>query len=574
MQTISKAIQRNWLPQDFKVTSWEQLEPWFENLANRNLDNEADLMNWLKDSSELEAILQEDLAWRYIKMSCDTQNKELAENFNYFIAHISPKISEYENKLLQKYWDCPFRAALDPEDFKTHNLRVQKELELFRKENIPLKSEVEIKAQEYDAITGAATIQYEGKELTLQQASAYLEKPQREVREKVWRLMAERRLQDAAKLDNLMNELIQLRTKIAKNAGFASYSAYKFRELGRFDYTPDTCRAFHNAIEIAVKPLAEKLIQLRKQRLNLQRLRPWDLSVDIWGEQPLQPFSSAEELIEKAIATLRKINPAYGQLLETMRQMNHLDLASRKGKAPGGYNYPLYETGIPFIFMNAVGTQNDLTTIIHEAGHAVHAFLTKDLSLNTFKDTPSEVAELASMSMELISMPYWNVFYENEEDLRRAQIQQITRSLTTLPWIATVDAFQWWIYDHPSHTPIERNSIWLDYYKRFHGEGVDWTGLDHIRRYQWQRQLHIYTVPFYYIEYGFAQLGALQIWKSYTQDPEKTLLHYEAALRLGYKRSITEIYTTAGVDFSFTPDSISELVNFVESQLQKLGVEI
>ncbi|MCS6904998.1 MAG: M3 family oligoendopeptidase, partial [Bacteroidia bacterium] len=528
MQIFEKAIKRCWLPRDFQVTTWEELSPYFEELLHRPIKSYADLLKWMQDSNELEAVLQEDLAWRYIHMSCDTQDKKKAERFNYFIAHITPKVSEYENLLLQKYWNCLFRNDLDPQDFYTYNLRVQKELELFRKENIPLKSQVEIKAQEYDAIVGAATIEYEGKELTLQQASAYLEKPDRKIREEVWKKIAERRLQDASQLDVLLNELIELRTQIAKNAGFTSYSLYKFKELGRFDYTPATCQAFHEAIETAVKPLIQKLLSIRKKKLQLEKLRPWDLSVDIWGDQPLQPFQTAEELLQKSIEVLRKIRPLYAEVLETMQQMHHLDLASRKGKAPGGYNYPLYETGIPFIFMNAVGTQNDLTTLFHEAGHAIHAFLTRNLPFNSFREVPSEVAELASMSMELLSMPYWNIFYTNIRDFKRAQIQQITHCITTLPWIATVDAFQWWLYDHPKHQPTERNDKWVEYYEQFHGNEVDWSGLEHIRKHQWQRQLHIYTVPFYYIEYGFAQLGALQIWKNYLQDPQKTLDQYEA----------------------------------------------
>lgn len=560
-----------YLPSDFEVTDWLSVKPWYDELLDRPLETTDDLERWLMDWSELEAYLQEDLAWRYIRMTCDTQNKALVERYNDFVANISPHLTTQSHRLQQKYYDSLLRRELDPLTYLTLNRQVEKDIELFREENVPLMSEVEIKAQQFDTITGAATVMVDGQEFTYQQAGRFLESTDRSRREHVWHAVQRRRLQDAEALDQLFNELVELRTRIARNAGHDSYTTYKFLELGRFDFTPADCNRFHEAIEQVIKPVYLRLLRDRAERLGLDSLRPWDLRVDIYGGEPLQPFETADELLERSIEVMSRVRPKFGEMLRQMQQMQHLDLGSRKGKAPGGYNYPLFRSGVPFIFMNAVGTQSDLSTMVHEAGHAVHAFLTQDYRLNIHRDVPSEVAELASMSMELLTMDHWDAFYADPKALNRARAQQLVGALSALPWIATVDAFQTWVYDHPSHTEMERNSTWLQLSSRFQGEGVvDWTDLDIHHRYQWHRQLHIFTVPFYYIEYGFAQLGALQVWKNYRQRPEETLERFEAALRLGYTRTVPEIYHTAGVDFSFSPESLQELADFVLNELEEI----
>jgi oligoendopeptidase F len=342
-----------------------------------------------------------------------------------------------------------------------------------------------------------------------------------------------------------------------------------FRKLGRFDYSLKDCEKFHEAVEKVITPIYIQVMNDRKNQLHLDTLRPWDTIVDPTLQPPLKPFHDGNELLQKTISLFQKMKPELAEIIITMKNMGHFDLESREGKAPGGYNYPLAETGIPFVFMNAVGTHSDLTTMVHECGHAFHSFLTKDYELNAFKDTPSEVAELASMSMEFLSMKYWDIFYPNENDLRRAIYEQIVRSITILPWVATIDAFQAWVYNHPQATLQDRKNAWLQIYDRFHGNAVDWSGFEKQKSILWQKQGHIFDVPFYYIEYGIAQMGALQVWKNSLQNYEQALSNYLNALKLGYTKTIPEIYRTANIEFDFSVDKLQELSDFVVKELEK-----
>jgi len=570
MSTITQTNQRTFLPAHFIVTDWNTLQPFYDQVLHQSIANKADLEAWLLKINELDSVVKEDLAWRYIKMTCNTADKELADRYNYFMEEISPKLSEYGNLLNRKYYDCPFRQELSDAAIQILDQLVANEIELFRAENVSLHSESAVKCQEYAGIIGAMTIELDGETLTVQQASARLQSPDRSLREKVWQKISERRLQDENSLDNLFDELRTIRNQIARNAGFDSYTDYRFKELARFDYTKENCQAFHNAVEKVVKPLYEKLSATRKEKLGLAELRPWDTRVDIWGDQPLRPFTDGDDLLQKTIQLYHRLSPEIGKMIETMNRMGHFDLTSRVGKAPGGYNYPLHESGVPFIFMNAVGTQSDLKTMVHECGHAIHSFLNKDLPLNVYKDVPSEVAELASMSMELISMDYWDTFYSNSDDLRRAKLNQLTGTITILPWIAAVDAFQNWIYDHPNHSIPERREVWNQIYDRFHGEELNWSGYENVKKASWQMQLHIYEVPFYYIEYGIAQLGALQVWKNYKQDAQKGLAQYLKGLSVGYTMPIPDVYATAGIAFDFSEAMMRDLFNFVEQEYNQL----
>jgi len=344
-----------------------------------------------------------------------------------------------------------------------------------------------------------------------------------------------------------------------------------FKALGRFDYTPDDCFAFHESVAEAVVPLLNSMVSKRKTALKLDSLRPWDVKVDTDGLPPLKPFDGGEDLLDKTIACFHRLDPFLGHCLQTMKQMNQLDLVSRKNKAPGGYNYPLDEVGVPFIFMNATSNLRDMVTLLHEGGHAVHSLVTRDLTLNAYKHPPSEVAELASMSMELISMDHWDVFFPNENDLKRAKRQHLEGILETLPWVATIDKFQHWIYENPAHTLDERRHHWLRIYEQFTDSVTDWSGLEEFKAYIWQKQLHLYEVPFYYIEYGIAQLGAIAVWRNFKQNRQKGLEGYLNALKLGYTRPIREIYTAAGISFDFSKAYISELMQFVEEELTKVS---
>jgi oligoendopeptidase F len=560
---------RKYIPADLEM-KWEALEPLFKELRDRSINSAHELELWLQNRSELEAAIEEDFAWRYIRMTCDTNNEELLQKFQYFATEIEPQIAPYSNELNKKLVASKWVDKLDAEKFFIYFRGVKKSLELFREENIPIQTEIQVEQQKHQGISGAMSVHIDDKEFTLEQASVFLKGTDRAKRQEVWEKITARRLQDKETLDKLFDHLRKLRHKVALNAGFENFRDYMFQALGRFDYTPQDCYAFHEAIEKEIVPILREQAEKRKDALGLPSLRPWDMDVDVSGKPALKPFQNGEELIEKSIQCFTNINSYLGERLEIMKDNGLFDVESRKGKAPGGYNYPLSETGAPFIFMNSANTFRDLTTMVHEGGHAVHTFLTADLELNDFKHCPSEVAELASMSMELISMDNWNVYFDNEEDLKRAKRDQLFDVLKTLPWVAVVDQFQHWIYTNPNHTDAERTDAWVQIYEPFGAGFADWSGLETAEANLWQKQLHIFEVPFYYIEYGMAQLGAIAVWKNYKENPEKGLQQYLDALKLGYTKTIKEIYETAGIKFDFSAAYVKELAEFVKGEMDKL----
>lgn len=561
---------RTYIPEDLEI-KWENLEPLFKELTARPINSVEELEQWLRDRSELEAALEEDFAWRYIKMTCDTTNAELLQSFQYFATEIEPKIAPYSNELNKKLVNSDFANQLPADKYFIYLRGVKRALELFREENIPLQTEIQVEQQKYQSITGSMSVHIGNKEYTLEQAAVMMKDTDRSKRQEAWEKITERRLQDKGELNKLFNHLRGLRHKVALNAGFENFRDYMFQALGRFDYTPQDCYAFHEAIEKEIVPVLHELAEKRKTTLGLDKLEPWDLDVDISGKPALKPFQNGKELIEKSIQCFSNISRYLGERLEIMKDNKLFDVESRKGKAPGGYNYPLAETGAPFIFMNSANTFRDLTTMVHEGGHAVHTFLTADLELNDFKHCPSEVAELASMSMELMSMDNWNVYFENEEDLKRAKRDQLFDVLKTLPWVAVVDQFQHWIYTNFDHNDEQRTDAWLQIFERFGANFADWNEHKEAEANLWQKQLHIFEVPFYYIEYGMAQLGAIAVWKNYKENPEKGLQQYLDALKLGYTKTIKEIYETAGIRFDFSADYVRELAEFVRSEMEKLA---
>lgn len=566
--SVPKRPQRKLLPENFSITSWDVLKPYFEQLLQRGLNTVEDLKTWFRDRSELESVISEDLAWRYIRMTCYTENKDYLNSYQNFIENIQPQIAPVSDQLNKKAAACKFLADLEHQpgfDIMIRNLR--KDIEIFREENVPLYTEIATLSQKYAQINGAMTVNVDGKEMTLQQASVLLMSTDRKKREEIYRKISERRLQDREELDNLFTSLIKLRHQVAVNAGFKNFRDYMFKSLGRFDYTPSDCFAFHDAIKNEVVPLLNDFSLERKQQLKVDALRPWDKAVDPEGREALKPFSNGSELADKTIEVFSKLDKFLGQCLAIMKEMGHLDLESRIGKAPGGYNYPLAEIGVPFIFMNATSTLRDMVTIMHEGGHAVHNFLTRDLELNDFKSTPSEVAELASMSMELLTMDHWNVFFKNPAEMVRAKREHLEDSIETLPWVATIDKFQHWIYENPSHTFEERRAAWNRIADEFSDSVTDWSGFQHVKDYLWQKQLHLYEVPFYYVEYGMAQLGAFAVWRNFRADKQKGLQGYQNALKLGYMKSIPEIYKAADIKFDFSRPYIKELISFVRKEL-------
>lgn len=561
--------QRRFLPNKLKVTAWEVLEPFFTQLLERPINSVSDLENWLKDRSELEAFVSEDLAWRYVKMTCNTEDKSLEESYLFFVNEIEPKVSPLNDKLNRKLVESEYLDKLNHDKYFIYLRGVKKEIEIFREANVSIMAEIATESQKYGSIVGSMTVELDGKELTLQQAANYLKNTDRTKREEAFKKINEKRMAHSAELDQLFDKLISLRHQVAVNAGFENYRDYMFAALGRFDYTPDDCFAFHNAIQTEVMPLVKAFNEKREKELGF-KLRPWDLEVDTQNREALEPFTSGADLLDKTVKCFRKVDDYFAWCIETMDNMNRLDLESRKGKAPGGYNYPMAETSVPFIFMNAASSTRDVETMVHEGGHAVHSFLSKDLELAAFKNCPSEVAELASMSMELISYDGQDEFYRTPEELNRAKEEHLEGIIKILPWIATIDKFQHWIYTNPTHTTDERKAYWLQLSKEFGTGMVDWSGFENIQAYTWQKQLHLFEVPFYYIEYGMAQLGALAVWRNFLNDKKMAVQQYKEALTLGYTKSIGDIYKTAGVEFNFSAQYIKSLMEFVKTELSKL----
>ncbi len=563
-------LPRNFIPREFKLTGWEVVEPYFKELVDRPLNNAADLEQWLKDMSELEAVVSEDACWRQIKMTCDTTDKSLEESFNFFCMEIQPKLQPYADLLNRKLVSNPYTKELSQDLYFTYLRSVKKSIELYREENIPLQAELSVMQQQFGVISAKMTIEVNGEEYTLQQAAKFLESHDRGLREEVYRKINERRAQDKDALNELYTQLIAKRHQVALNAGFANYRDYKFAEMGRFDYTKEDCFKFHEAVKLHVLPLVEKINLKKKEKLGLDVLRPWDTEAEPEGVESLNPFKTGEELTEKTIRCFEQLNPFFADCLRKMKAIGHLDLESRKGKAPGGYNCPLAESGAPFIFMNAAGQMHDVTTMVHEGGHAIHSFLAHPLELSAFKEYPMEIAEVASMAMELFSMDYWQVFFDTAEDLQRAKEHQLERTISIFPWIATIDKFQHWVYENPAHSVEERTAKWTEILEEFSTHTVDFSGLEEYRKIGWQRQLHLFEVPFYYIEYGIAQLGAIGMWMQFKQNKEQALNNYMQALSLGGTKTLPALYEAAGLKFDLSPGHIETLMKFVNSEMEKL----
>ena len=560
---------RHFIGETVDLKSWDTVKPYYDDLLNRSITDADDLRQWLMDRSELESYLSENFAWRYIRMTCDTANQTLVNELNFFIEQIQPNMTTCGNDLDLKAINSPFLSQLTDEGYEIMVRGMKKAIEIFRDVNIPLQTEIQTEERKYGAIVGAMTVSINGRELTLPEANDLLQSTDRAVRENAWRKIWERRYKDHTMLDQLFDRLISLRHRVAVNADFANFRDYSFDAMGRFDYTPEDCFNFHESVADAVVPMMNQLAEQRKQSLGVDVLRPWDAKVDVAGRSPLKPFATGAELLEKTITCFDRLDTELGGDLRIMRAMGHFDLESRKGKAPGGYNYPLEEIGVPFIFMNATSSLRDLVTMVHEGGHAVHSFLTRDLPLKAFRNPPMEVAELASMSMELLTMDHWDVFFDNPDELRRAKRQHLESIIETLPWVATIDKFQHWLYEAP-HTVEQRRENWLRIHDQFAETVTDWTGVSYYKEYGWQRQLHLYEVPFYYIEYGIAQLGAIGVWRNYRHNPEAGLRGYKAALQLGYKAPIRDIYAAADVPFDFSREHIQELMRFVWEEMEKL----
>jgi oligoendopeptidase F len=561
---------RRFVPQQVDFGDWTQIEPLFEQLEARIAERHspAELEQWLMDWSELSAALDEESSRRYIAMSCHTDNTEAEKAYLDFVENIEPKLKPRQFQLEKLFIAHPQRRQLPAPRYDVLVRDVQNHVELFREENVSLETEEAKVGQQYQKLSGSLTVQFRGQEKTLVQMGKYLEEPDRPLRQEVWELVAQRRLQERDKFEEQFDQLVKLREQIAANAGFKNYRDYAFRSKGRFDYTPEDCVKFHDAVAAEVLPALRELQAQRRRQLGLEKLRPWDLSVDPLNRAPLKPFEKVEEMVARSQRIFDQLDGELAGGFQRMQDLKLLDLANRKGKAPGGYQSTLNEARVPFIFMNAVGQQRDVETILHEAGHAFHALATRDEDLLAYRGAPIEFCEVASMSMELLGNEFLEEFY-SPADGNRARRTHLESIIGVLAWIATVDAFQHWIYTHAGHTRAERAAAWDQLMDRFAGD-VDWSGYEAARAHLWHRQLHIFLYPFYYIEYGIAQLGALQVWANSKRDKAKALRDYKTALALGGSKPLPELFATAGCKFQFDAATIRPLMELTRAELKKL----
>jgi oligoendopeptidase F len=561
---------RCFVPPGVNLGNWAEIAPLFHQLEVRAKDcaSAANLEHWLLDWSELSAALDEESSKRYIAMTCHTEDAEAERAYLHFVEKVEPEIKPRQFRLAQIYVGHPARPMLPQERYLVFDRDTRLQVELFRQENVPLETEETRHSQEYQKLSGSLTVQFRGEEKTLTEMGRYVEEPDRPLRQESWELVANRRLQEAERFEGIFDQLLELRSEIARNAGFGNYRDFAFRKLGRFDYTPEDCLRFHAAVETQIMPVVRALQARRRQQLQLESLRPWDLTVDPEGRPPLRPFEKVEQMVERTQEIFDDLDDNLADGYREMHRLQLLDLANRKGKAPGGYQATLAEARLPFIFMNAVGLQRDVETMLHEAGHAFHALATRGEDLYPYRNAPIEFCEVASMSMELLGNEFLERFYTKAE-ANRARRTHLEGIVSLFPWIATVDAFQHWIYTHPGHTRAERTAAWLEQVARFGGE-VDWRGFEAARAHLWHRQLHIFIHPFYYIEYGIAQLGALQVWANSRRDRSSALRDYQRALALGGSRPLPELFAAAGCKFDFTRATITPLVALVTEELGRL----
>jgi oligoendopeptidase F len=566
---VPESYPHQWLPQPIELKNWEQIEPWYQRLMAQPIGSAADLESWVLAAGELNAVVGQEGVERYIAMTCQTDDPQREAAYLAFVRDIEPKLKPLHHAIRSHYLDSPYRASLPRDRYFVFDRALDNRRALFREANIPRETQLAELEQQYQKIMGAMTVTYQGQERTLAQMAPFLEETDRAVRQEAWELAAERRLQDRQTLDDLFDQMKQLRIEVAREAGFANYVEYAFRNRERFDYGIADSIRFHQAVERVVVPLLRRIHQEHRAAMGVEALRPWDLSVDPLGRPPLHPFGDVEQLAAGTATVFQAIDPELGGQFAFLRSQGLLDLANRKGKAPGGYQTTLEDDRLPFIFMNAVGLDSDVQTLLHEGGHAFHTLACRGEPLSAYRESPLEFCEVASMSMELLGARRLGPFYDGP-DADRSYRKLLEGIVLILPWIATVDAFQHWLYTHPDHSRAQRRDAWKSLLDRFGGL-VDWSGYEEARDHAWHRQLHIFLYPFYYIEYGIAQLGALQIWQRSLTSRAGAVADYKKALALGGSRPLPELFAAAGIRFDFGDDLIASLMETVRAELDTLS---
>ncbi len=546
--------------------TWPQFEPYYAELAGRAL-SAANVEAFLDDWTRLSDRVDEVGTRLNIAKDVNTADREAEQRFNRYLEEIYPKAAEAEQKLKTRLLE----SGLKPMGFERPLLRMQADAAIFREANLSLKVEVEKLCTEYSKIIGGQTVEWEGKEVTVTQLRPVLMQTDRVRREQAWRQIAARQLKDRAALNELWQKMLKLRLAMAANAGYSDYRAFRWQEMHRFDYTPENCKQFQQAIEQAVVPAAARIYARRAKQLGLAVLKPWDLDADPQGRAPLAPFKNVDEFKSGVSSILNQVDPQVGSYFQTMMKEGTLDLENRKNKAPGGYCTSYDTLKLPFIFMNAVGLHGDVMTLIHESGHATHVFEARPLPWHQQRHSGLEFAEVASMGMELLAVPYFakskGGFYTEDEGAR-ALTENLEKDIQFWPYMAVVDGFQHWVYENPQAAlePANCDRHWTALWNRFM-TGVDWSGFEDVVATGWHRKLHIFQVPFYYVEYGLAQLGACQVWANALKDQASAVAAYRKALALGGTKSLPELYAAAGAKFAFDADTLGAVIRLVEEKL-------
>lgn len=553
------------IPPSLDASNWDQLAPLYRALNDRAIASCTDLETLILDRSALDAMAEEAQANLYIAMTCHTDDDARRNAYLAFVQNVDPHLRTAGAALDRKIVESAFAKQLDSARYETYLRALRQEAKLFRAENIPLQTEATTCDQEYSRLCGAMSVTFDGREQTMPQMARYLEMTDRSVREGSWTAVAARRLRDRDAIDGIFDNLIGIRHRMALNAGFDNFRDFQHERMLRFDYRPSDCQKFHAAVEETCVPLMRTLHRERAAALDIPAVRPWDTKVDLRGRDQLRPFADSVELVDRTSRAFHRLDSELGVMFDSMRGGSCLDLETRKGKAPGGYQYQRQHSRTPFIFMNAAGLQRDLVTMVHEAGHAFHSILSKHDELLAYRGSPTEFAEVASMSMELLTFPQLDEFYTPEESAR-ARRDLLENLATLLPWVATIDAFQHWVYTNPGHKRSERTDCWIDLNRRFGGD-IDWSGHEDVLASLWHRQLHLFGSPFYYIEYGIAQLGALQLWRQSRRDPKAALANYKRALALGGSKPLPELFSSAGLNFDFGPETVRGLMEEVQTEL-------
>jgi oligoendopeptidase F len=553
----------------FMTAGWDDIRPYYDDLADRPLTEAA---TWMKEWSLLEDLLREAGARIAIEYTTDTLDAEKERRYVAWVSDIEPRLSEQRDRLARRLVESGFVAP----DLEQVVLRFRNQMELFREQNLELQAELSRLESRYQKLTGGMTAEWDGERLTVPQVEAKLSDPDRSVRERAYRSYLRPYVEQRDEMASLFDEMYRARQEVARNAGFSSYRDYAHREKNRFDYTPEDCLRWHDAVEAAVVPALRRTLERRRQRMGVDRLRPWDVegSPDPEGRPGLRPFTDVSDLIAGAGRIVGRVDGALAERFQVMVDAHMLDLESRHGKAPGGYCSELSVRKLPFIFMNAAGSQRDVDTLLHESGHGFHAFESASLPLHWQRDYGAEIAEVASMSMELLGAPYLprseGGFY-SDEDARRARADHLEGILSLLCHIASIDAFQHWIYTDPGGADRDqRDRAWLEIRTRFQ-PGIDFSGLQAERVARWYKQLHLFQFPFYYIEYGLAQLGALQVWRNSLSDRPAAIRSYRHALSLGATRPLPDLFAAAGARLVFDREGMQELVGLVEEELSRLS---